>query len=606
MGIMLDIDTVKTAVSILHDIGSRLKKSNLTAQRKGLSTFSPVTGLDQSGVSHGKVSTISEPEASRALAAHILDTALQAEANLDSMVGADGAFSRLVGSIGLGGQLGGQASATDMNMKLAQLENPTTNPFLFGQPVAGFVPSLPILHSQFQATDPARAAAEAAAWQSTAASISQAVAELNGAISALSGSAETDWVREAIDRINRIQWAGGQYAAHATAMSAHTGNLSTVAGAEKLAAAAAYTTWLAAPPVAKPILEQSYMAAFTPRLNAGLVPTVPLFDQLLPPLDAMPGTAFQPDAIAVPATPSFERSPLPKVVQDALAANGFGELAYAETPTQMVERFGNATPQVMDAISAAATPTEAASVVAAPPAPGAAGAYVPVGGGGYAPGGNPAGAGAHAVPASLMPGGFGGGNGTGTGGGAAGAGRLAGMGVDPRSGVGARGVGIQGASGVNAGRTGGLGGANAAGALGGGAAGGKHQARSGSGAALGASAGAAAGGALGGIGRGSAAMPGAFGAGAPGSPAWAAGSGTPGAAGAPGGSSGQGGSKAVAMGGPMAGGAARGGGRGKNRKVRAVTSAVERQGNLRALLGEAPAVLPDVIGAQVRAPMGRR
>ena len=45
-----------------------------------------------------------------------------------------------------------------------------------------------------------------------------------------------------------------------------------------------------------------------------------------------------------------------------------------------------------------------------------------------------------------------------------------------------------------------------------------------------------------------------------------------------------------------------GGGGSRKRRVRAVTSAVERNGNLRALLGDAPAVLPDVIGDDVRTP----
>ena len=61
--------------------------------------------------------------------------------------------------------------------------------------------------------------------------------------------------------------------------------------------------------------------------------------------------------------------------------------------------------------------------------------------------------------------------------------------------------------------------------------------------------------------------------------------------------------RSVAFGGaPMGVGGA--GGRGpdekKPGKVKAVTSAVEREGNLRALLGEAPLVLPPVIGHNVR------
>ena len=63
--------------------------------------------------------------------------------------------------------------------------------------------------------------------------------------------------------------------------------------------------------------------------------------------------------------------------------------------------------------------------------------------------------------------------------------------------------------------------------------------------------------------------------------------------------------RAMAFGGaPLGIGGAGAGGRGQSEKkpgkVKAVTSAVEREGNLRALLGDAPLVLPPVIGHNVR------
>ena len=61
------------------------------------------------------------------------------------------------------------------------------------------------------------------------------------------------------------------------------------------------------------------------------------------------------------------------------------------------------------------------------------------------------------------------------------------------------------------------------------------------------------------------------------------------------------GSSYAAGAGPMAAGANRGRGRDKSgSKVRTVTSAVERDGNLKALLGDAPLLLPTVIGHNVR------
>lgn len=52
------------------------------------------------------------------------------------------------------------------------------------------------------------------------------------------------------------------------------------------------------------------------------------------------------------------------------------------------------------------------------------------------------------------------------------------------------------------------------------------------------------------------------------------------------------------MAGPM--GAQQGQRNSKQTKVKTVTSAVERDGNLKALLGDAPLVLPEVIGHNVR------
>ncbi|MBL7285420.1 hypothetical protein GW964_04075 [Corynebacterium godavarianum] len=116
-----------------------------------------------------------------------------------------------------------------------------------------------------------------------------------------------------------------------------------------------------------------------------------------------------------------------------------------------------------------------------------------------------------------------------------------------------------------------------------------------------------------GAGAGGAGIGGALGAGAgmAGRPLSGVGNGMPGAGGtsapglAQGAAGGAGGNAAGSRGGAMAAGpmgAARGADKkGKpNAKVKAVTSAVERDGNLEALLGESPLVLPTVIGSNVR------
>lgn len=131
--INLDEEAIRGGVEHLKKLGSTLQGSRRLAMRTGLAAFSPVTGLAQAGVSHGNVVSVHQPEAIKALATHLIDTAVLAEANLNSVVGADGAFSRMVSQIGMDSHFGNNAAAVDTDMQLAKIQNPTTNPFMFGK-----------------------------------------------------------------------------------------------------------------------------------------------------------------------------------------------------------------------------------------------------------------------------------------------------------------------------------------------------------------------------------------------------------------------------------------------------------------------------------------
>ncbi len=106
MSINLVREDVSRAIDLLRSNVPALTQGKGILNFQDLAGFSPVSGLDESGVSHGRVSSVSRPEALKALAAHVLDAAVLLEANVDSVIGADGAFSQIVGSIGLSGVLG--------------------------------------------------------------------------------------------------------------------------------------------------------------------------------------------------------------------------------------------------------------------------------------------------------------------------------------------------------------------------------------------------------------------------------------------------------------------------------------------------------------------
>ncbi|WP_168160171.1 hypothetical protein, partial [Corynebacterium sp. HMSC29G08] len=101
--------------------------------------------------------------------------------------------------------------------------------------------------------------------------------------------------------------------------------------------------------------ETTYLSAFAPRASTQLAATVPAFVKLIPDLDHVPGDPFDIRDISHPTAPSFERSPLPKVIQDSFIAFGHKDLAYATTPDEVIDSYGQINPDVLEAIQAGAT-----------------------------------------------------------------------------------------------------------------------------------------------------------------------------------------------------------------------------------------------------------
>lgn len=718
MGGVVRIDTagIETAINLLRSQAGVIESARGRLAGSPLQTFSAASGFREAGSKLGSVSAHRAPEAHSVLASHLTDAATILEINLKNTLLADGSWAKALEDVRVPGNLNyhGVMGAYQAN---AQAVNARANSFAPHSPAVAPEPSLLALHTKLSASQLAAPATDAAVWETVAGQLGLAVQQLFDVHRALAASADTDWVQRGGQRVNRIQRAGAAYAANAGQLAAHTAALGSVIGAESVYAAAAAATYAAIPdPAARKVFEQTYLAAYPPRAASGLATTVPAFTKLIPDLNAVTGDPFRIGELSQPQSPEFDRSPLPQVVSEALQAHGHGDLARLSTPAEVVSAYGHPNPDLLKAIVAGATPTQAAAAAAPhlPPTlhpallstsavgfdghlPGlgagaglasgagagaglASGAGAGVGAGAAAApalgalsplrgqqspaaraasasaGAAPAPAaqrGAASTPAPVGPVATGGGRhrapaaagpaptagrGTGVtpashvpvtaasaeraGQSQAGAGTWpAGAGIGAPAGAQSRGgrdVGSaagRGVGGAGAGAVGASGGPGSLGSLSG--FGGGSGAR-GAGSALGAG---AAGFAAGGFGHVPGGAPGA----APGGLGSASGVGgalgsTHGGTGAGGGAGagqhgagmgqsalrGTAGAFPVGTGAPMGGapmGAGAGAG-GANRKggskVKSVTSAVEREGNLRALLGEAPLVLPPVIGAEVR------
>lgn len=614
MRVKVDTEQIRSAIAATRMIANRLESSLSFSAAASLAGFSPIDGFSTSGRTLGTISDVHAPEATEAVATHLLGIADTLQAALDNTIWADGSFSGTLASLG---NAFGKAAANSYGDIIATSQilrsvDPKTNAFSTPPAPAGFEASLLGLHGKFMATEPTRALAASEFWVSNAALISQAMEELNAATSALASSAETEWVARGIETIQQVQNAGRVYSANSTALATHAKLLTEVSAAEKVMTEATVLAYNAAPnPALKESIELGYLAIYQPRATGGLATTVPQFNRLLPDFKALPGGSMQVPDIPVPSAPAFDQSPIPKVAHDVLTSRGLGDVVHAKSPGEVAQMFGNANPEVLQSIAAGATPTQAASAAAPTMPPPSTLAQLGQAGGGMP--GAAAGAGpAAGTAAGFTPAGLGGVGGPGAPGaqgrhalvGPGGAGQFPG----PRPGGPGgtfNGTGLGASGNRNAGVS----------SFGGRSAGG-FGAGTGAGTGTGAGAGMGRGGFSAGAGGfGSGSTTNGFGS-TPGS--LAGGAGAPGGAGAAGGAGGYGSAAGSAPGthasgahGPrsaaLAGAPMGMAGRNQDRKdgakvpkVKTVTSAVEREGNLKALLGDAPLLLPQVIGHNVR------
>ena len=598
MRINIDSDQIENAVDLLRKISQQLTQRRDLGTWQSLSGFSNAGGLDEAGERLSPIGDERAPEANQAIALYLKHTADNLWLALTNTQQTDESFSGMMGS--LLAPLGHSAQALtpmySQGFQQLKAADPETQTFDNTAVSSASETSLLGAEMNLNLTNTSLAYSASDFWNSNAQLIADAMDELNGVHHALSSSADTVWIQEAMKKLTQIQNAGLEYVANSRSLANHTEALGMTADSESMYAAAAAAAYAAAEdPKIKRQIESDYLGSYSVRVPSGLQPAIPAFNRLLPEAGKLPSTPYASTDVPAPATTSYTPTELPPGLQEVLTSRGYGDLAHAKSPAEVIQQYGRPTPETFERIAAGAAPTQSASAVLAPPAPSAAGslststpaypvntATPTISGFSGTPHTNaaasPASAGTGAAGLGLAPG-----NAV-AGGRSAASGRSASAGLANNARPNAGGAVTTG-SGAGSGFANGRGAAPGAG----------RGAGTGSGAGFNAGAGSHSG-----TGQGVNGMrPGIGGAGAGGTGAGSSYA----AAGANGAASNnahgaRGGAFAA---GPMAAGANRGRGRDKSgSKVRTVTSAVERDGNLKALLGDAPLLLPAVIGHNVR------
>ena len=575
-------------------------KSHRVNSLPSLSGFSNAGGLDEAGERLSPIGDERAPEANQAIALYLKHTADNLWLALTNTQQTDESFSGMMGS--LLAPLGHSAQALtpmySQGFQQLKAADPETQTFDNTAVSSASETSLLGAEMNLNLTNTSLAYSASDFWNSNAQLIADAMDELNGVHHALSSSADTVWIQEAMKKLTQIQNAGLEYVANSRSLANHTEALGMTADSESMYAAAAAAAYAAAEdPKIKRQIESDYLGSYSVRVPSGLQPAIPAFNRLLPEAGKLPSTPYASTDVPAPATTSYTPTELPPGLQEVLTSRGYGDLAHAKSPAEVIQQYGRPTPETFERIAAGAAPTQSASAVLAPPAPSAAGSL------------------STSTPASPVN------TATPTISGFSGTPHTNAAASPASAGTGAAGLGLAPGNAVAGGRSAASGRSASAGLA--------NNARPSSGGAIATGSGAGSGFANG---RGFGAAPGAGrGAGTGSGAGFNAGAGShsgtgqgvngmrPGIGGAGAGGTGAGSSYAAAgangaasnnahgarggafAAGPMAAGANRGRGRDKSgSKVRTVTSAVERDGNLKALLGDAPLLLPAVIGHNVR------
>lgn len=647
MLIQLSTEQIQHGIDILRRISDSLASRRVTGARSSLYSFSRASGLDEAG---GRLSPIGDeraPEANQAIALYLKQTADSLWLALTNTMQTDESFSGLLGSV-LSPLPVHAAALTSLYAKgFQQLgpADPKTNTFDNSAVASASESSLLSAESKLVGTNTSLAYSASDFWNSNAKLIEDAMNELNGVHHSLSSSAETVWIAEAMKKVTQIQNAGLEYVANSRSLATHTEALGMAADAESILASAATAAYLAAEtPEMKQQIESEYLRSYSGRMTEGLRPAIPAFNRLLPEAGNLPALPYASTDVPAPATLSYTPTTLPQGLRETLTSRGLGDLAHATSPAEVIQQYGRPTSETYERIAAGSAPTHAATAVLAPPTPAVAGGLATggtatptnpltpatIGGIGQSAGvtGVPGAAAATSLGSAggtrtAAAGGAGGAStnfgarnagtaprhGVNTGGGTrVGAGALNGLAATGQAGRGTSGSGGAGAPMNNArvGATGapaGTGGQRAGALLGSGMSAGAAGTGLRPGFGLGAGFGAGGGTGMG-TGAGSFGSGAATGAGSPGAGPGAYNASNAYAAAGSGGAAtqhNQGGRGAAVAAGPA--GAA--GNRSRSRektsaKVRTVTSAVERDGNLKALLGDAPLLLPSIIGHNVK------
>ncbi|ARV63663.1 hypothetical protein [Corynebacterium glutamicum] len=280
MTLKIDPSSISSAVSRLNE----LQHQAITASQVGmkstiLSAFSPVSGLDQLGSGHGNVINGGAGAANSVLNSYAeqiewLSAALQASGA--ALTGQDELFARGMDVADTGGRV------VEESVMFPARPAPRFESFVFNPPAVSPSLSLDALCSQFSGTNSGAVLEAQGSWGSMASAISNVSASLSSIAGEILAENSGETFEQAAARINEVAAAGATFAANAKMMGASVGTLNRIYMGHRMQVFMAATSIKAIlDPVQRLAAERAFLASFQATFQADVLTGMPPVSNLM-------------------------------------------------------------------------------------------------------------------------------------------------------------------------------------------------------------------------------------------------------------------------------------------------------------------------------------
>ncbi|GAV97818.1 hypothetical protein CS176_2048 [Corynebacterium glutamicum] len=280
MTLRMNLSSLSNAVSKLASESAAARNAALVSGKVSyLSAFSPVSGLDQLGSGHGNVINGGAGAANSVLNSYAeqiewLSAALQASGA--ALTGQDELFARGMDVADTGGRV------VEESVMFPARPAPRFESFVFNPPAVSPSLSLDALCSQFSGTNSGAVLEAQGSWGSMASAISNVSASLSSIAGEILAENSGETFEQAAARINEVAAAGATFAANAKMMGASVGTLNRIYMGHRMQVFMAATSIKAIlDPVQRLAAERAFLASFQATFQADVLTGMPPVSNLM-------------------------------------------------------------------------------------------------------------------------------------------------------------------------------------------------------------------------------------------------------------------------------------------------------------------------------------